>query len=376
MDPGNPAFRQMPPGVPRPQPLSASRQNTMHMGPGMPPLGGHIPGHGTGGGGKRALPQGSLNALGQRTCRQCGMPGRYKDGKCVEKWGPGPEGPGTVCDRCRKKMKRVERRGTVESMSMSSYGGSQFIPQHPSQNSSSGLDPDAAYHRHHRISPTYAERDRYGQSQGHGYHSQETQPTQLQSQPHSHSHTGQGLAYVPQSPAVGPGMPRWETTTNGRHASRDVSRSPTASPTRELEQEATERHSKPQPNGTTSARYTNGSRRSTPDVDAGESQPTVLPPTTRLPPVPSLSGSASAKGLVPVTSNEMSHTNGNGSHHSTQPRKDTRGERITPETDGHADGDHSMDEADRPGPHVSDMETARSSEDQGVKMEEPIAANA
>jgi len=55
------------------------------------------------------------NAQGQRICRQCGLVGRYKDGKCVEKWGPGPEGPGTVCDKCRKKMKRVERRGTIES---------------------------------------------------------------------------------------------------------------------------------------------------------------------------------------------------------------------------------------------------------------------
>lgn len=36
---------------------------------------------------------------GLRTCRQCLQPGRYKDGKCVEKWGPGPQGPGTVCDR-------------------------------------------------------------------------------------------------------------------------------------------------------------------------------------------------------------------------------------------------------------------------------------
>ncbi|KAK7458053.1 hypothetical protein VKT23_020787 [Stygiomarasmius scandens] len=50
------------------------------------------------------------NPSGQRICRQCGALGRYKDGKCVEKWGPGPCGPGTVCDRCRKKMKRVERR--------------------------------------------------------------------------------------------------------------------------------------------------------------------------------------------------------------------------------------------------------------------------
>jgi hypothetical protein len=41
----------------------------------------------------------NLNSKGQRTCRACGMVGRYKDGKCVEKWGPGPDGPGTVCDR-------------------------------------------------------------------------------------------------------------------------------------------------------------------------------------------------------------------------------------------------------------------------------------
>ncbi|KIK97530.1 hypothetical protein PAXRUDRAFT_214371 [Paxillus rubicundulus Ve08.2h10] len=59
------------------------------------------------------------NNIGQRICRQCGLAGRYKDGKCVEKWGPGPEGPGTVCDRCRKKMKRVERRGTMESQNQS-----------------------------------------------------------------------------------------------------------------------------------------------------------------------------------------------------------------------------------------------------------------
>ncbi|KZS90842.1 hypothetical protein SISNIDRAFT_468090 [Sistotremastrum niveocremeum HHB9708] len=51
----------------------------------------------------------SMNAEGQRTCRQCGSIGRYKDGKCVEKWGPGPSGPGTVCDRCRKKTKRQEK---------------------------------------------------------------------------------------------------------------------------------------------------------------------------------------------------------------------------------------------------------------------------
>ncbi|EDR01656.1 uncharacterized protein LACBIDRAFT_333064 [Laccaria bicolor S238N-H82] len=57
----------------------------------------------------------ATNAQGHRISRQCGLPGRYKDNKCVEKWGPGPMGPGTVCDRCRKKMKHVERRGTLET---------------------------------------------------------------------------------------------------------------------------------------------------------------------------------------------------------------------------------------------------------------------
>ncbi|KAH9483345.1 hypothetical protein JR316_0005451 [Psilocybe cubensis] len=48
-----------------------------------------------------AVPYPPTNADGQRICRQCGIVGRYKDGKCVEKWGPGPMGPGTVCDRLR-----------------------------------------------------------------------------------------------------------------------------------------------------------------------------------------------------------------------------------------------------------------------------------
>ncbi|KIY64736.1 hypothetical protein CYLTODRAFT_424963 [Cylindrobasidium torrendii FP15055 ss-10] len=61
-------------------------------------------------------PYPAINDLGQRVCRTCGQPGRYKDGKCVEKWGPGPLGPGTVCDRCRKKIKRVERRATVKPL--------------------------------------------------------------------------------------------------------------------------------------------------------------------------------------------------------------------------------------------------------------------
>ena len=72
-----------------------------------------------------SLPPGGLptrNDKGQRICRQCGQVGRYKEGKCVEKWGPGPQGPGTVCNRCRKKMKRVERR--LPQQPPQGYGGS------------------------------------------------------------------------------------------------------------------------------------------------------------------------------------------------------------------------------------------------------------
>ncbi|KAF8338258.1 uncharacterized protein EI90DRAFT_3118672 [Cantharellus anzutake] len=65
--------------------------------------------------GRRPASAITINAHGQRTCKQCGQPGRYKDGRCIEKWGPGPSGPGTVCDRCRKRMKRVERRNLIEA---------------------------------------------------------------------------------------------------------------------------------------------------------------------------------------------------------------------------------------------------------------------
>ncbi|KAH8825487.1 hypothetical protein DL96DRAFT_114626 [Flagelloscypha sp. PMI_526] len=53
----------------------------------------------------------ALDGSGKRICRQCGVPGRYKDGKCIEKWGPGPMGAGTVCDRCRKRMRRESGKG-------------------------------------------------------------------------------------------------------------------------------------------------------------------------------------------------------------------------------------------------------------------------
>ncbi|KAG8851987.1 hypothetical protein FRB96_009003 [Tulasnella sp. 330] len=84
----------------------------------------------------------TFNEKGERICRACGQPGRYRDGKCVEKWGPGPAGPGTVCDRCRKKMKRVERRGTTEA------GMAQRIPEKYYVNSSAQSHPIPNMQRH------------------------------------------------------------------------------------------------------------------------------------------------------------------------------------------------------------------------------------
>ncbi|KAF7300746.1 hypothetical protein MKEN_01299700 [Mycena kentingensis (nom. inval.)] len=52
-----------------------------------------------------------------RLCRECGSPGRHRDGKCIEKWGPGPHGRGTVCDRCRKRIRRAERHGSMDASS-------------------------------------------------------------------------------------------------------------------------------------------------------------------------------------------------------------------------------------------------------------------
>ncbi|KAF8342956.1 uncharacterized protein EI90DRAFT_3030826 [Cantharellus anzutake] len=54
------------------------------------------------------------NVSNLRTCKQCGQPGRYVDGKCIEKWGKGPLGRGSICDRCRKKNKRMEKLAELE----------------------------------------------------------------------------------------------------------------------------------------------------------------------------------------------------------------------------------------------------------------------
>ncbi|KAF8815492.1 hypothetical protein BYT27DRAFT_7249155 [Phlegmacium glaucopus] len=115
--------------------------NTIQAGPGS---GVGLPGSGpsldTGSTPSVTVPFASTNNSGQRICRQCGMVGRYKDGKCVEKWGPGPMGPGTVCDRCRKKMKRVERRGTLENQQQ--QVASQSVQQQPQHQQRQPSHPD------------------------------------------------------------------------------------------------------------------------------------------------------------------------------------------------------------------------------------------
>ncbi|KAJ7893711.1 hypothetical protein B0H14DRAFT_3666341 [Mycena olivaceomarginata] len=50
-------------------------------------------------------------------------PRALQGGQVRREVGPGPLGPGTVCDRCRKKMKRVERRGTMEMAAAGGCGG-------------------------------------------------------------------------------------------------------------------------------------------------------------------------------------------------------------------------------------------------------------
>ncbi|KAJ7476439.1 hypothetical protein FB451DRAFT_1173298 [Mycena latifolia] len=90
------------------------------------------------------------NALNQRICRNCGLPGRYKEGKCVEKWGPGPLGPGTQCDRCRKK------RSASSAVPRLSSAGSHSRHS-PSRRDAEGKeDPEADFFGPCRvIIPTY-----------------------------------------------------------------------------------------------------------------------------------------------------------------------------------------------------------------------------
>ncbi|KIJ96325.1 hypothetical protein K443DRAFT_682397, partial [Laccaria amethystina LaAM-08-1] len=62
-------------------------------------------------------------------------------GAGVGEMGPGPMGPGTVCDRCRKKMKRVERRGTLDSQQQMAVMHQHQQQQQPSRGGSMSQPP-------------------------------------------------------------------------------------------------------------------------------------------------------------------------------------------------------------------------------------------
>ncbi|KAH9853229.1 hypothetical protein C2E23DRAFT_691059, partial [Lenzites betulinus] len=152
------------------------------------------------------------NASGQRICRQCGQPGRYKEGKCVEKWGPGPEGPGTVCDRCRKKMKRVERRGTLDSQSVSAQLHHPPAAVHPSgapQAAPNGraLHRSETMHIHPSSSAAASSHSRLGPSGTH------LLPSSSSSSPHSSSYVrhDRDRAYD----RTGPSTPHAHYASNG-----------------------------------------------------------------------------------------------------------------------------------------------------------------
>jgi uncharacterized C2H2 Zn-finger protein len=39
----------------------------------------------------------------KKKCQKCGRTGHYENGKCIEKWGPGPQGPETLCEECSRR---------------------------------------------------------------------------------------------------------------------------------------------------------------------------------------------------------------------------------------------------------------------------------
>jgi len=128
-------------GPPQPKKIYHSKSITLPPGnasiPGGP--GGATAGPpGPGGNAIRGPGPGPPNGQPVRKCKSCNEPGRYKDGRCVEKWGPGPHGPGTVCDRCRKKMKRVEKRSGMEAAAAAAQNslatgghGVHYVQGHP-----------------------------------------------------------------------------------------------------------------------------------------------------------------------------------------------------------------------------------------------------
>ncbi|KAG8755683.1 hypothetical protein FRC14_003760 [Serendipita sp. 396] len=50
----------------------------------------------------------------KQVCKECGRLGRYSDEICIERWGPGPHGPKTVCEPCWRKKKKSAKKRAIE----------------------------------------------------------------------------------------------------------------------------------------------------------------------------------------------------------------------------------------------------------------------
>ncbi|KAF9445815.1 hypothetical protein P691DRAFT_830213 [Macrolepiota fuliginosa MF-IS2] len=166
------------------------------------------------------------NAEGQRICRQCGLPGRYKDGKCVEKWGPGPMGPGTVCDRCRKKMKRVERRGTLEQQlanananTLARTGSHVVVPQQQQQQQQQAQQQAQSHHGERSLQRSDTLLTHQGAAQGSNNGSQMSFRTVMSS-----ASPGKGLGGRAMSPPPAIASLKDDDEHVGRSSSRSSSR--------------------------------------------------------------------------------------------------------------------------------------------------------
>jgi hypothetical protein len=49
----------------------------------------------------------TIDGRPKRMCEECGLPGQYKKGRCIERWRLGNRGPGTACNWCWKKITRA-----------------------------------------------------------------------------------------------------------------------------------------------------------------------------------------------------------------------------------------------------------------------------
>ncbi|GJE97279.1 hypothetical protein PsYK624_134950 [Phanerochaete sordida] len=261
------------------------------------------------------------NSAGQRICRQCGQPGRYKDGKCVEKWGPGPEGPGTVCDRCRKKMKRVERRGTLDAQQMAANHGPAAVHpsaaalQHPPTNGRSmhlSHDSSRAVHR----TDTLPAHHMSGRSLG---------PSGTQIIPSG--------SYVYQESRTRPGSPAQPMDA---HSQRSTQRSPpTPPPISTMPTSSQEAEDVAYELERAATRSKRGSRLPTPHVDSPEPMPSRATTNGHTPAPPSQNGGSPRSSRDAPTPT--------GAAPSSSPSKRSNAMDVDQDADADADADAEAD---------------------------------